>query len=162
MQGERLCAAVPIGALEHGCFLKSMYLGTAATGFHVTRLTEASFIVSTPKQSCARRSYTTDARKSLAARKHQGAILGGSCGTAKDERSKSGVRSPLDRKEERVSGLRGSLAERGDGLVRIRSGETIEQVAIGRAHLTIEIRPRQLKEKAEVIAASAGTISAYG
>jgi hypothetical protein len=26
-----------------------MYLGTAATGFHVTRLTEASFIVSTPK-----------------------------------------------------------------------------------------------------------------
>jgi hypothetical protein len=37
--------------VEHGCFLKSIELRTAATGFHVTRLTEASFIVSTPKQS---------------------------------------------------------------------------------------------------------------
>jgi hypothetical protein len=35
--------------VKHGCLLKSMYLGTAATGFHFTRLTEASFIVSTPK-----------------------------------------------------------------------------------------------------------------
>jgi hypothetical protein len=30
--------------VEHGCLLKSMYLGTAATGSHVTRLTEASFL----------------------------------------------------------------------------------------------------------------------
>src|SRR5262245_14429626 len=36
--------------VEHGCLLKSVYLGTAATEFQVTRLTEASFIVSTPKQ----------------------------------------------------------------------------------------------------------------
>jgi hypothetical protein len=28
-----------------------MYLGIAATGFHVTRLTEASFMVSTPKRA---------------------------------------------------------------------------------------------------------------
>src|SRR5262249_57938115 len=35
--------------VEHGCLLNSMDLGTAATGFHVTRLTEASFIVSSPK-----------------------------------------------------------------------------------------------------------------
>jgi hypothetical protein len=34
---------------EQGCLLKSLDLGTAATGFQVTRLTEASFIVSTPK-----------------------------------------------------------------------------------------------------------------
>jgi hypothetical protein len=33
--------------VEHGCLLKSMELGTAATGFRVIRLTEASFIVST-------------------------------------------------------------------------------------------------------------------
>jgi hypothetical protein len=31
--------------VEHGCLLKSMELGSAANGFHVTRLTEASFIV---------------------------------------------------------------------------------------------------------------------
>jgi hypothetical protein len=31
--------------VELGCVLKSMYLETA-TGFHVTRLTESSFIVS--------------------------------------------------------------------------------------------------------------------
>jgi hypothetical protein len=37
--------------VEHGCLLKSMELGTAATGFHVIRLTEASFIVSTPKRA---------------------------------------------------------------------------------------------------------------
>ena len=35
--------------VEHGCLLKSMYLGTAATRLHVTRLTEASFLVSTPR-----------------------------------------------------------------------------------------------------------------
>src|SRR5262249_33813341 len=35
--------------VEHGCLLKSLYLGTAATVFQVTRLTEASFIVSTPE-----------------------------------------------------------------------------------------------------------------
>jgi hypothetical protein len=35
--------------VEHGCLLKSMDLGTAATGFHVTRLTGASFMLSTPK-----------------------------------------------------------------------------------------------------------------
>jgi hypothetical protein len=35
--------------VEHGCLLKSMDLETAATAFQVTRLTEASFIVSTPK-----------------------------------------------------------------------------------------------------------------
>jgi hypothetical protein len=35
--------------VEHGCLLKSLYLGNAATVFQVTRLTEASFIVSTPK-----------------------------------------------------------------------------------------------------------------
>jgi hypothetical protein len=34
--------------VEHGCLLKSIELGTAATGFHVTRSTEASFVVSTP------------------------------------------------------------------------------------------------------------------
>jgi hypothetical protein len=34
--------------IKHGCLLKSMYLGTAATGFHITGLTEASFVVSTP------------------------------------------------------------------------------------------------------------------
>jgi hypothetical protein len=37
--------------VEHGCLLKSMALGTAATGFQVTRLTEASFIVSTPRRA---------------------------------------------------------------------------------------------------------------
>ena len=35
--------------VEHGCLLKSLYLGNATTGFQVTRLTGASFIVSTPK-----------------------------------------------------------------------------------------------------------------
>src|SRR5262249_54954661 len=35
--------------VEHGCLLKSMHLGTAATEFQVSRLTGASFIVSTPK-----------------------------------------------------------------------------------------------------------------
>jgi hypothetical protein len=35
--------------VEQMCLLKSMYLGIAATEFHVTRLTEASFMVSTPK-----------------------------------------------------------------------------------------------------------------
>src|SRR5262249_759244 len=35
--------------VEHRCLLKSMYLGNAATGFQVTRLTGASFIASTPK-----------------------------------------------------------------------------------------------------------------
>ena len=40
--------------VERGCLLKSMDLGTAATGFQVTRLTEASFIVSTtPKHLTA-------------------------------------------------------------------------------------------------------------
>jgi hypothetical protein len=34
---------------EHGCLPKSMYLGTAASGFHVTQLTEAFYIVSAPK-----------------------------------------------------------------------------------------------------------------
>jgi hypothetical protein len=34
--------------VEHLCLLKSMYLRTAATEFHVIRLTEASFKVSTP------------------------------------------------------------------------------------------------------------------
>src|SRR5262249_47058643 len=34
--------------VEHGCLLNSVYPGTAATQFHVTRLTGASFIVSTP------------------------------------------------------------------------------------------------------------------
>jgi hypothetical protein len=37
--------------VEHGCLLKSMVFGTVTTGFHVTRLTEASFIVSTQKHS---------------------------------------------------------------------------------------------------------------
>jgi hypothetical protein len=37
--------------VEHGCLLMSMYLGTAAAGFHVTRLSEASFIVSTPTRA---------------------------------------------------------------------------------------------------------------
>jgi hypothetical protein len=36
--------------VKQECLLKSMYLGTAATVFHVTRLIEASFIVSTPKR----------------------------------------------------------------------------------------------------------------
>jgi hypothetical protein len=35
---------------EQSCLLKSMDLGNAATMFQVTRLTGASFIVSTPKQ----------------------------------------------------------------------------------------------------------------
>jgi hypothetical protein len=35
--------------VERDCLLKSIYVGIAATGFHFTRLTEASFIVSTPK-----------------------------------------------------------------------------------------------------------------
>ena len=50
--------------MEHVCLLKSMYLGTAATEFHVTRLTEASFIVSTPKSIDPRklRSIRPDAR----------------------------------------------------------------------------------------------------
>src|SRR5262249_55359872 len=39
--------------VKHGCRLESMELGTAATGSHVTRLTEASFIVSTPKHARA-------------------------------------------------------------------------------------------------------------
>jgi hypothetical protein len=37
--------------VEHGCLLKSMYLGNAATEFQVTRLTETSFIVSTPTRA---------------------------------------------------------------------------------------------------------------
>jgi hypothetical protein len=37
--------------VEHGCLLKSLNLGNAATEFQVTRLTGASFIVSTPKQA---------------------------------------------------------------------------------------------------------------
>jgi hypothetical protein len=36
--------------LEHACLLRSVYLGTAAAGFHVRRLTEASFKVSAPTQ----------------------------------------------------------------------------------------------------------------
>src|SRR5262245_21822265 len=36
--------------VEHGRLLKSLDLGTAATGFQVTRPTEASYIVSTPKR----------------------------------------------------------------------------------------------------------------
>src|SRR5262249_26766490 len=35
--------------VEHGCLLKSLYLGNAATGFQVTGPTGASFIVSTPR-----------------------------------------------------------------------------------------------------------------
>jgi hypothetical protein len=35
--------------VERGCLLKSMDLENATTGFQVTRLTGASFIVSTPK-----------------------------------------------------------------------------------------------------------------
>jgi hypothetical protein len=46
--------------------------------------------------------------------------------------------------------------------VRLRSGETIEQVAIGRGYLTMEIRPRELKEKAEVAATRGATTSASG
>jgi hypothetical protein len=34
--------------VEHGCLLKSLYLGNAATEFQVTQLTGAFFIVSTP------------------------------------------------------------------------------------------------------------------
>jgi hypothetical protein len=51
--------------VEHGCLLKSMHLGNAATEFQVTRLTEASFIVSTPKSIDPKllRPYTTDARR---------------------------------------------------------------------------------------------------
>src|SRR5262249_24873509 len=37
--------------VEHGCLLKSLYLGNAATEFQVTRLTEASFIVSNTEAS---------------------------------------------------------------------------------------------------------------
>jgi hypothetical protein len=37
--------------VEHGCLLKSLDFGTAATGLQVTRLTEASFIVSTPTRA---------------------------------------------------------------------------------------------------------------
>ena len=37
--------------VEHGCIRKSMCLENAANGFQVTRLTEASFIVSTPKRA---------------------------------------------------------------------------------------------------------------
>jgi hypothetical protein len=33
---------------EQGCLLKSLYLGDTATDFQVTRVTEASFIISTP------------------------------------------------------------------------------------------------------------------
>ena len=40
--------------VEQGCLLKSLELGNAANEFQVTRLTEASFIVSTPKQLGAR------------------------------------------------------------------------------------------------------------
>jgi hypothetical protein len=43
------CTAGASTDVEHGCLLKSMELETAVTGFHVTRLTQASFIVSTPK-----------------------------------------------------------------------------------------------------------------
>jgi hypothetical protein len=34
--------------VEHVCLLKSIYLGNAAAEFQVSRLTGASFIVSTP------------------------------------------------------------------------------------------------------------------
>jgi hypothetical protein len=37
--------------VEHWCLLKSMYLGNATTVLQVTRLTEASFIVSTPTRA---------------------------------------------------------------------------------------------------------------
>jgi hypothetical protein len=37
--------------VEQGCLLKSKCLGTAATMFQVTRLTEASYIVSTPTRA---------------------------------------------------------------------------------------------------------------
>jgi hypothetical protein len=37
--------------VKHGCLRKSMELGTAATGYHVIGLTEASFIVSTPTRA---------------------------------------------------------------------------------------------------------------
>jgi hypothetical protein len=37
--------------VEQGCLLKSMDFGTAATGFQVTLLTGASFIVSTPTRA---------------------------------------------------------------------------------------------------------------
>jgi hypothetical protein len=37
--------------VEHGRLLKSLYLGNAATGLQVTRLTEASFIASTPTRA---------------------------------------------------------------------------------------------------------------
>jgi hypothetical protein len=40
--------------LEHGWIPKSTYPGTAATGFQVTRLTEASFMVSTRTRSLRR------------------------------------------------------------------------------------------------------------
>ena len=45
--------------VEHGCLLKSIYLGNAATEFQVTRLTGASFIVSTPTRArgCLRPSH---------------------------------------------------------------------------------------------------------
>jgi hypothetical protein len=46
--------------IKHGCLLKSMYLGNAATGFHVTRLTKAAFIVSTPKRARRRFDASVD------------------------------------------------------------------------------------------------------
>jgi hypothetical protein len=52
--------------VEHGCLLKSMYLGNAADEFQVTRLTGASFTVSTPTRATASLAASvdpTDARK---------------------------------------------------------------------------------------------------
>jgi hypothetical protein len=37
--------------VEHSCLLKSLYLGNAATGLQATRLTGASFIISTPTRA---------------------------------------------------------------------------------------------------------------
>jgi hypothetical protein len=46
--------------VKHGCLLKSMELGTADTGFHVIRLTEASLIVSTPKRATSSLAASVD------------------------------------------------------------------------------------------------------
>src|SRR5262245_4256978 len=47
---QRDAFAVDVEAdVKHKCLLKPVYVRTSATKFHVTRLTEASFIVSTPK-----------------------------------------------------------------------------------------------------------------
>jgi hypothetical protein len=76
--------------VEQGCLLKSMELGTAATRFHVTRLTEASFIVSTPKH--ARRLANASVDPTRRAQRNPSALRG----PERSRQCRSGMQGPPD------------------------------------------------------------------